>query len=135
MYGNYTQTFDFFGTPKMRLFSGILDKVPGCQHEKVSFQGFRKNQKSEYNFHTLKYDLIGSKASFCVISTKSDDSFMKNSHLKIQFYYEISIFSEKNENFCLQSKFTQANSTSKTFSILDLSILCLDFDFRAYISK
>ena len=60
---------------------------------------------------------------------------MKNSHLKIQFYYEISIFSEKNENFCLQSKFTQANSTSKTFSTLDLSILCLDFDFRAYISK
>ena len=27
MYGNYTQTFDFFGTPKMRLFWGILDKV------------------------------------------------------------------------------------------------------------
>ena len=60
---------------------------------------------------------------FCVISTKSDDTFMKNSHLKIQFYYE------KNENFCLQSKFTQANSTST----LDLSNLCLDFDFPAYI--
>ena len=27
VYGNYTQTFDFFGTPKMRLFLGILDKV------------------------------------------------------------------------------------------------------------
>ena len=27
MYGNYTLTFDLFGTPKMRLFLGILDKV------------------------------------------------------------------------------------------------------------
>ena len=27
VYGHYTQTFDFFGTPKMRLFWGILDKV------------------------------------------------------------------------------------------------------------
>ena len=25
---------------------------------------------------------------------------MKTSHLKIQFYYDISIFSERNENFC-----------------------------------
>ena len=60
---------------------------------------------------------------------------MKNSHPKIQFYYEISIFSEKIENVCLQSKFTQANITSKTFSMLDLSILYIDFDFRGYISK
>ena len=57
---------------------------------------------------------------------------MTNSILKIQFYYEISIFSEKNANFCLQSKFMQAKSTSKTISILDLSILRIYFDFRSY---
>ena len=49
---------------------------------------------------------------------------MKTIHLKIQFYYGISIFTEKNENFFLQYKFTQTNTTSKTFSMLDFSIQC-----------
>ena len=45
----------------------------------------KKNQKFEYNFHTLKTDSIGSNPSFCVISTKSVVMFVKTSHLKIQF--------------------------------------------------
>ena len=59
--------------------------IPQCPifQKNVSFQGFRKNQKSEYNFHTFKYELIGSITSYCAISTKSDDRFMKNSLLNI----------------------------------------------------
>ena len=58
---------------------------------------------SEYNIHTLKYDLLGSITPYCVISINYDDRFMKNSLQKIQFYYEISILSEKNENFLIHA--------------------------------
>ena len=63
--------------------------------KRVSFQGFWKNQNSQYNSDRPRYGLLGYNTPSCAIFTKCDDRILRNNHLKTKFYYGISKFRHK----------------------------------------